>query len=79
MRTTPRSTTDHDVLRRTRPCVVSTKVLPDERALIRALAAAEQTSVSEVLHRLLIPAVRKRLGQVAGLPVVTTDEGVRGE
>ncbi len=64
---------------RKRPVVVSTRVHPRERALIRALAEAEATSVCEVLHRLLIPAVRMRLGQVAGLPVVTTDEGVGGE
>ena len=54
---------------RKRAVVVSTRVLPRERALLRALAEAEATSVCEVLHRLLIPAAKMRLAQV------TTDIG----
>lgn len=50
---------------RQRPGTISTRVRPDERALVRALAEAEGISVSEVLHRLLMPAVRARLAQVA--------------
>jgi len=44
--------------------VVSTRVLRLERALIGALAEAEGTSVCEIVHRLLIPAVRMRLSQL---------------
>lgn len=50
---------------RQRPMVVSTRVLPHERALIRALSVAEGVSVSEALHRLLIPAARERLRELA--------------
>jgi hypothetical protein len=52
--------------RRERPEVVSTRVVARERALIRALAEAEGVSVCEVLHRVLIPAVRERLAALAG-------------
>lgn len=52
---------------RYRPAVVSTRVLPQERALIRALAEAEGVSVSEAVYRLLLPAVRDRLAVVAQL------------
>jgi hypothetical protein len=50
---------------RKRALVVSTRVLRPERAFIRALAEAEDTSVCEIVHRLLIPAVRMRLSQLA--------------
>lgn len=50
---------------REKPEVVSTRVLPSERGLIRALAEAEGTSVSEALHRVLVPAVRRRLAELA--------------
>ncbi len=51
---------------RERPVVVSTRVTPRERALIAALAEAEEQTVCEVVHRLLMPAVRVRLAEVAG-------------
>lgn len=51
---------------RERPQVVSTRVKPSERALISAVAEAEGVSVSEALHRLLMPAVRDRLREIAG-------------
>ena len=54
--------------KRQRPVVVSTRVLPNERALIRALSEAEGVSVCEALHRVLIPAVRTRLAEVARSP-----------
>ena len=50
---------------RERSVVVSTRVDTRERALIRALAEAEEVSTCEVLHRLLIPAVRERLAELA--------------
>lgn len=50
---------------RERPIVVSTRVDPRERALIRALADIEEVSISEALHRLLVPAVRERLAELA--------------
>ena len=50
---------------RERPIVVSTRVDPRERALIRALANVEEVSTSEALHRLLVPAVRERLAELA--------------
>jgi hypothetical protein len=52
--------------RRRRPEVVSTRVFERDRALIRALAEAEGLSVSEAVYRLLLPAVRQRLAEVAG-------------
>ncbi|CAN5635571.1 hypothetical protein BH23GEM7_BH23GEM7_27260 [soil metagenome] len=45
--------------------VVSTRVARETRALIRALAEAEQTTAAEVMQRLLIPAVRRRLAELA--------------
>ena len=60
-----------------RPMVVSTRVSPTERALIRALAEAEQASVCEVVHSALIPAVRTRLNEIlkgAGLALGHEDE-----
>lgn len=62
---------------RKRAVVVSTRVLPRERALLRALAEAEATSVCEVLHRLLIPAAKMRLAQVTadiGSPTESLDD-----
>lgn len=50
---------------RTRPEVVTTRVKPDEKRLIRALAAAEDVSVAEAVHRLLVPAARRRLAELA--------------
>lgn len=50
---------------RERPVVVSTRVKPAERALITAVAEAEGVSVSEALHRLLMPAVRGRVRELA--------------
>ena len=58
---------------RKRPYVLSTRVILQERALIRALAAAEEESVCEVLLRLLIPAVKTRLAQVAAEIVSRTE------
>lgn len=52
--------------KRTRPVVVSTRVLPSERHLIGAIAADEGVSVSEAIHRLLMPAVRERLLATSG-------------
>ena len=51
-----------------RPVVVSTRVGPGERALIRALSEAEGVSVCEAVHRVLMPAVRERLMEVARDP-----------
>ena len=64
MRNTDRSTRDHQAPARARPLVVSTRVRPNERALIGALAEAEQASVCEVVYRALIPAVRARLREI---------------
>lgn len=50
---------------RQRPETISTRVLPQEKALVRALAEAEGVSVCEALHRTLMPAVRERLAEVA--------------
>ncbi|MBA4159255.1 MAG: hypothetical protein H0X65_17530 [Gemmatimonadetes bacterium] len=44
---------------------VSTRVAPRDRALIGALVAAEGDTVCETLHRLLMPAVRRRLAEIA--------------
>lgn len=53
------------MVNRQRPQVVSTRVLPSERQLIRALAEAEGVSVAEAIHRALLPAIRDRLARVA--------------
>lgn len=55
-------------MNRKRPVVVSTRVRPDERALIRALSEAEGVSVCEAVHRALMPAIRARLAEVAQHP-----------
>ena len=47
-----------------RTTVVSTRVLPDDRACLRALAELEGVSVCEAMYRVLMPAVRERLAEV---------------
>lgn len=44
-----------------RPVVVSTRTTRAERALIQAAAEEESVTVAELLHRILVPAVRDRL------------------
>jgi hypothetical protein len=44
-----------------RAVVVSTRVDTDERALIRALAAAKGVSVCEIVRTSLLPAVREHM------------------
>lgn len=53
---------------RARPVVVSTRAAERDAALVRALAEAEGVSVCEVVHRVLIPAVRERLMEIARDP-----------
>jgi hypothetical protein len=48
-----------------RPRVLSTRVRPRERAEVRALAELEGTTVCELMHRLLMPEVRRRLVELA--------------
>jgi hypothetical protein len=60
---------------RDRPVVVSTRVQPSERALIRALSEAEGISVCEAVHRVLMPAVRERLTEVARTPAIGGGRG----
>jgi PHD/YefM family antitoxin component YafN of YafNO toxin-antitoxin module len=50
---------------RQRPVVVSTRAQPEEAGVLRALAELERVSVAEVVHRLLIPAARARLAELA--------------
>ena len=54
--------------RRQKPVVVSTRVHPHERALISALSEAEGVSICEALRRVLLPAVRQRLTELAAEP-----------
>ena len=44
--------------------VLSTRVTPQERNLVRALAAARGTSVCELLRESLLPAVREQLNSL---------------
>jgi uncharacterized protein (DUF1778 family) len=53
------------MVQRERPVVVSTRVTARERALIAALAEAEGKTVSDMLNRLIMPAVCSRLAEVA--------------
>ena len=50
---------------RERPVVVSTRVTPRDRALIGALAEAEGATICVVLYRLIMPALRARLAELA--------------
>jgi hypothetical protein len=50
--------------KRERPVVVSTRVTPRERSLIAAIAQAEGISICEVLHRMVMPAVRERITEL---------------
>jgi uncharacterized protein (DUF1778 family) len=60
------------VTKEVRSTVVSTRTSRSERTLIDALADLEQTTVSDLLHRLLMPVVRRRLREL-------TDESPRSE
>lgn len=51
-----------------RKIVTSTKLEPDERALLDAIARLEGRKVSAVLRRLAVPAARERLAQLAAEP-----------
>lgn len=53
---------------REREAVLSTRGTQTERALVRALAEAEGKSVCETIHQLLMPAVRKKLAELATEP-----------
>ena len=50
-------------MRKERPVTVSTRVYPAERGRIRAVAEAEHITVSELIHRLVMPQVNDRLRQ----------------
>ena len=50
---------------RERPEVLSTRVNVQEKALIRALAEAQSLTVSEAIHRVLVPGARARLAEIA--------------
>lgn len=52
-----------------RSTVVSTRTSRAERTLIHALANLEQTTVSDLLYRLLMPVVRRRLRELTDEPV----------
>ena len=62
---------------RSRPIVVSTRAKPEEAALIRAAAEAEALTVAELVHRLLLPAVRSRLSKLAADPSPPPQDGAR--
>lgn len=49
--------------------VTSTKLEPGERAVVDALAKLEGRKVSAVVRRLIVPAARQRLAELAGEPV----------
>lgn len=53
---------------RTRPVTLSTRARREEAALIRAAAEAEGLPVAELMHRILVPAVKARLVELAGDP-----------
>jgi hypothetical protein len=53
---------------RERPEVISTRVYPQDRARLRALAELEGVSVCEVLNRILVPAIRVRLAEATREP-----------
>lgn len=63
--------------RRNRPIVISTRVRVYERALIRAVAESEGVTVSEAVHRLLMPAVQERLSSVMDRFSVSQTGGVQ--
>jgi len=50
---------------RRKPEPVATRVLPHEKARIRALAELEGVTVAEAVYRVLVPAVSKRLRELA--------------
>jgi hypothetical protein len=50
---------------RKRARVLSTRVAANEGRLIDALATAEGVTASEAVHRVLVPAVRRRLNELA--------------
>ena len=60
-----------------RPYVISTRVAKEDRASIYALAELESTTVCEVLYRVIVPAVRSRIIEIAahGAPGLGCDEG----
>jgi len=45
--------------------VVSTRADSEEAAVVRAVATLEGKSVAETIHRLLIPAARRRLAELS--------------
>ncbi len=61
---------------RERPMVVSGRFQPAERGRIRAVAEADGVTVSELLHRLVMPQVNDRLRQ--DLATVGADNEQRG-
>lgn len=52
---------------REKPIVLSTRVTAAERASVRALAELYQTTVSDTIHRLLMPRVREVLREKVGV------------
>jgi hypothetical protein len=52
--------------KRMRPLVVSTRATRAEKARIAVVAAQEGVSVSEVIHRLLMPEVDRRVREALG-------------
>ena len=60
-------------MERERPVTISTRVTPAEQARVRAVAAQEGRTVSELLHRILMPTVDQRLmRELAGSGVELT-------
>jgi hypothetical protein len=48
---------------RTRPYLVATRVTGKERGWIDAQARAEGVTVSELLHRIIVPEIQRRLSR----------------
>lgn len=60
---------------RARPLTITTRVTAEEKAIVEALAAMEDTTVSIFLHDVLVPRVRQLMAERVGVSPPQKSDG----